>query len=161
MPIEIPKGGCLFCERVSGERDDWAVLDEDELMVSFMNDRQFEEGQALVIPRRHAPTLLDLTDEESDALLRSVRRLARAITEAFDPGGITLYQNNGVASNQEIPHLHMNVVPRRYGGGWGEGPPHIAALTRAEREARFQRRAGMPWERVEELAALVRQQIRS
>ena len=141
MPIELPEGPCIFCERVAGGRSDWAVIDEDELTVSFINPRQFEVGQALVIPRRHAPTLLDLTDAEAAAVLQHARRLAQAMVDAFDPDGITLWQNNGVASLQEVPHAHLHVVPRRYGSGYGEGPPHLAALSRAEREERFARNA--------------------
>ena len=141
MPFELPKGPCIFCERIAGERDDWAVIDQDELTISFVNPRQYEEGQSLVIPRRHAPTLLDLTSEEAAALLQHAQRVARAMVAAFDPDGLTLYQNNGVASYQEIPHVHIHVVPRRYGSGYGEGPPHLAALTRAEREERFAQEA--------------------
>jgi histidine triad (HIT) family protein len=152
MPIELPNGGpCVFCERVAGARDDWAVIAGDELTVAFVNPRQFEEGQLLVIPRRHAPTVLDLTDEEAGALMAAVRRLARALVDAFDPDGITIYQNNGVASWQEVPHAHVHVVPRRHGSGWGEGPPHIAALERGERDERFAR-STVPMERQRELA---------
>ncbi len=138
MPFELPQGPCIFCERVAGERDDWAVIAEDELTISFINPRQFEVGQALVIPRRHAPTLIDMTDEEAAAVIQHAQRIGRAIVAAFDPDGITLWQNNGVASLQEVPHAHLHVVPRRYGSGYGEGPPHLAALTRAERETRLE-----------------------
>ncbi|MEX0785800.1 MAG: HIT family protein [Dehalococcoidia bacterium] len=131
MPIELPKvDRCVFCERITGARDDWAIIDEDDDTIAFVNQLQFEEGQALVIPRRHAPTILDLTDEEATALMGAVRRIARALVDAFDPDGITIYQNNGVASLQAVPHAHVHVVPRRYGSGWGEGPPHLAALER-------------------------------
>ena len=153
MPFDLPQGPCIFCERIAGERDDWAVIDQDDLTVSWINPAQFEVGQALVIPRRHAPTLLDLTEQESVALMLSVRRIAQAMVAAFDPDGLTIYQNNGVASLQAVPHAHIHVVPRRYGSGWGEGPPHLAALTRAEREERFRRQA-VPIERQAELAAL-------
>ena len=34
------------------------------------------------------------------------------MTKAFRPDGLTIYQNNGVAAGQEIPHVHMHVVPR-------------------------------------------------
>jgi histidine triad (HIT) family protein len=139
MPIDIPEGDCVFCRRIAGQRDDWAVIDEDDLTLAFINPRQFEEGQSLVIPRRHAPTLLDCTDAEAAALLQHARRLGQAMVAAFDPDGITLWQNNGVASLQEVPHTHLHVVPRRYGSGFGEGPPHLAALTRAEREERTER----------------------
>ena len=155
MPFELPQGPCMFCERIAGERADWAVIDEDELTISWVNPRQFEEGQALVISRRHAPTLLDLTDEEASAVLRHAQRVAQALVAAFDPDGLTLYQNNGVVSYQEVPHFHMHVVPRRYGGGWGEGPPHLAALTRAEREERFQKQT-VPIEQQAALAERIR-----
>ena len=161
MPFDLPEGnGCLFCERIEGERDDWAVISEDDSAVSFVNPRQFEEGQALVIPRRHAPTLLDLTEDEAAALMRHARRVAQAIVDTFDPDGLTLYQNNGVVSYQEVPHVHMHVVPRRYNSGWGEGPPHLAALTRAEREERFRREA-VPIERQAELAERIRRELKS
>ena len=156
MPFELPQGPCIFCERISGERDDWAVIDEDELTISWINPAQFEEGQALVIPRRHAPTLLDLTDEEAAALMANVRRLAKAMVRAFGPDGLTLYQNNGVASLQAVPHVHFHVVPRRYGSGWGEGPPHIAALERADHERRFPKDARVPG-RLIELAGRIRE----
>lgn len=143
MSIEVPDVSCVFCARlsgggVSGARYEWAVIDDDELTVSFINPRQFEVGQALVIPRRHAPTLIDMTAEEAAAILQHAQRIARAMVAAFDPDGITLWQNNGVVSLQEVPHAHLHVVPRRYGSNYGEGPPHLAALSRAERETRLE-----------------------
>jgi histidine triad (HIT) family protein len=158
VPFDLPQGPCIFCERISGERSDWAVIEQDDLTISWVAPIQFEEGQALVIPRRHAETLLDLTDDESVSLMRHVRRIADAIVAAFEPDGLTLYQNNGVVSYQAIPHVHMHVVPRRYGGGWGEGPPHLAAITRAEREERFAKSA-IPLERLEALAERVRTEL--
>jgi len=151
MPIELPAGDpCIFCERIEG-RDDWAVIEAADTTITIINPAQFEEGQALVIPRRHAPTILDLTDEEAAALMLAVRRLARALVDTFDPDGLTIYQNNGVASLQAVPHAHVHVVPRRYGSGWGEGPPHLAALTQADQEERF-RQDALPLERQRTLA---------
>lgn len=161
MPFDLPEGDpCLFCERVAGRLDDWVVIDADDETISFVNPRQFEEGQACVIPKRHAPTILDLTEQEASSLMRSVHRLAKAMTDAFNPDGLTLYQNNGVASFQEIPHVHMHVVPRRYDGGWGEGPPHLASLDKGEREEQWRRRAA-PLERQKEVAERIRLHLRA
>ena len=134
MPIELAQVDCVFCERIAGDRDDWAVIEEAVDTISFVGPAQFEEGQSLVIPRRHAPTIIDLTNEEATAIMSAIRRLSHAIVDAYDPDGVTIYQNNGVASRQAVPHCHFHVVPRRYNGGWGEGPPHIAPLERAERD---------------------------
>lgn len=163
MPIQVPEGRCVFCERIEGTRDDWAVIEQDELTISFINPRQFEVGQALVIPRRHAPTLLDMTDEEASALINHARRVAQAMVVAFDPDGFTLWQNNGVVSLQEVPHTHLHVVPRRYGSGYGEGPPHLAALSRAEREQRLEQlmKDAVAIEEQTKLAAQIREGLRA
>ena len=108
----------------------------------------------LVIPRRHAPTLLDLTDEELAAVMHGVRRVADALVATYDPEGLTLYQNNGAVSLQEVPHFHMHVVPRRRGSNWGEGPPHIAPLE--SRDESLLRRVRITAEREGEVAARIR-----
>ena len=158
MPLELPAGPCVFCERIAGERDDWAVIAEDDAMVSFINPRQFEAGQALVIPRRHAATILDLTEADAGTLFQHAQRLAKAMAAAFDPDGFTIFQNNGVASLQAVPHVHVHVVPRRYGSGWGEGPPQLAKITRAEQDERF-RKDAIPIERLEALAEQIKQHL--
>ena len=99
------------------------------MTLTVVNWAQFELGQVYVIPRRHAPTLFDLTDGESEAVIHAVRRVADALLRAYDPDGLNLIQNNGVIADQHAPHFHMHVVPRRrVGSDWGNGPPHIAVL---------------------------------
>ncbi len=130
MPINDP---CYFCQIIEGKADRWNVIEQTDLTMTLLNGRQFETGQCIVLPVRHAPTLLDLVAEEDAAVMASARKITRAMVEAFSPEGILLYQNNGVGSGQEVPHFHLHVVPRRAGSDWGLGPPHIARL---EHEAR-------------------------
>jgi histidine triad (HIT) family protein len=119
---------CSLCELVSGRADRWPIIEETALTVTILNGRQFEVGQCLVLPRRHAPTILDLTDEEAAAVMTAARRIAGVMVAAFEPDGVLLYQNNGTGSLQEVPHFHLHVVPRREGSEWGTGPPHLAQL---------------------------------
>ncbi len=144
MPIEVPLGPggadrgknrvpgdpCYLCEVIAGRAEKAkAIVEETEATLTLVNWAQFELGQVFVIPRRHAPTLFDLTDEESVAVIQAVRRAADALVRAYDPDGLNLIQNNGVVAGQEAPHFHMHVVPRRkVGSDWGNGPPHIAVL---------------------------------
>jgi histidine triad (HIT) family protein len=104
-----------------------------DLTVTVLNGRQFEVGQCIVLTRRHAPTLLDLTPTEERAILSAAKRVAVVMNALFDPDGVLLYQNNGVGSGQEVPHFHLHVVPRREGSDWGIGPPHLARLQPAQR----------------------------
>ena len=133
-PFELPvMTPCVFCEMMAG-RVDMGLVEETDLTLTIVNIRQFEVGQVFVIPRRHAPTVLDLTGDESAALMDAVRRVSAALVKTYSPDGITLYNNNGLASMQEVPHFHMHVVPRRKSSLWGDGPLHLAALERRSRE---------------------------
>ena len=131
MPIHLPEmARCYFCEIIGGAADRWNAIEQDDLTLTLLNGRQFEVGQCIVVPIRHAPTLLDLRADEASAVVIAAQRAARALVDAFDPDGVLLYQNNGVGSGQEVPHFHLHVVPRRKGSDWGFGPPHLARLER-------------------------------
>jgi diadenosine tetraphosphate (Ap4A) HIT family hydrolase len=132
MPLQLPKGDpCYFCEIIRGHADRWNVIEQTESTLTVLNGRQYEIGQCIVVPIRHARTLLELADDEAAAVMRSAKRLAAAMLKAFSPDGLLLYQNNGLGSGQEVPHFHLHVVPRREGSDWGFGPPHLAKLKEA------------------------------
>ena len=151
MPMLDP---CPFCERVAGRGENRHVINSTEKTLTLLNPRQFEIGQLLVIPRRHAPTILDLTDEEAGEIMKTVRIAAAALVKTFNPDGITVYQNNGVASLQEVPHFHIHVVPRRKLSNWGSGPPHIATLQ--PKDGSMKQKVTVSWERAEEIASIIR-----
>lgn len=101
MHFPMPDGDpCFFCDIAAGRTHQWQIIDEDELTMTLLNGRQFEAGQSVVIPRRHAPTLLDLVDEEESAVMAAAKRLSRALVDAYAPLGVLLYQNNGLGSGQ-------------------------------------------------------------
>lgn len=119
---------CYLCEIVAGNSDGWNVIGQDDLTVTILNGRQYEIGQCMVLPRRHAPTLLDLNDLEGAAVMAAARRIMQVMVAEFVPDGVLLYQNNGTGSGQEVPHFHLHVVPRRPVSDWGVGPPNLAEL---------------------------------
>ncbi len=131
MPVGDP---CYFCQIVEGASHQWQIVDQCESTTTLLNGRQFEIGQCIVIPKRHAPTLLDLTELEGAAILSAARKLTQALVDAYSPDGVLVYQNNGTGSGQEVPHFHLHVVPRQSGSDWGFGPPH---LERLEKEGRL------------------------
>lgn len=125
---------CYLCEIVA-QSASWNVIDRTDLTVTMLNGRQFEIGQCMVLPRRHAPTLVDLTDAEEAAIMAAAKRVTKALIAEYAPDGVLLYQNNGVGSGQEVPHFHLHVVPRTPGSDWGLGPPHIARLENRDEPA--------------------------
>ena len=67
------------------------VLDAD-LTLTFVLPLRQQHGRLLVVTKRHAPTILDLSHEEAAAVMRDVRRMALAVTKAFGPDGVTIFQ---------------------------------------------------------------------
>ena len=117
---------CYFCERLA-TTPVVGLVEEHALTATLVNAREHQKGQVIVVSRRHAPTILDLSAEESAEAIRAAQRVARAIVGAFDIDGMLVYQNNGVASGQEVPHFHLHVCPQRFASSrWGNEPPHIA-----------------------------------
>ena len=132
--IELPlRDPCDLCEGIAGREEKWGVIEESDLTLTVINPWQFEVGQCCVITRRHVATLLDLSDEESSAIIASAKRVAQALVETYSPLGILTFQNNGVYSGQETPHFHFHVVPRQPGSDWGIGPPQLATFESAGR----------------------------
>jgi histidine triad (HIT) family protein len=128
MALPLPHmNPCFLCEAVS-QPSGWNVIDRNELTMTVLNYRQYETGQCMVLPTRHVPTLIELSEAEGTAIMLAARRIAEVLVAEFPTDGVLLYQNNGVGSGQEVPHFHMHVVPRTTSGDWGFGPPHIARL---------------------------------
>lgn len=89
---------------------------DSERVVAFMDLRAFHPGHTLIIPRAHIPDILALDDAAlAGELTAAVADVARAVQRAFAAEGISVWQSNGAAAGQEVPHLHFHVVPR-YGG---------------------------------------------
>jgi len=141
MPIEVPqRDTCAFCNNMSG-LNRFVVVEELEQSLAFLPARQHGTGHVLVIPRRHAPTLLDLDVSEAVAIMHQVHRVANAIAKAYDPAGLNVFQNNGVAAGQSVPHYHVHIVPSYAGDRPGrifrneefERRPHEELVEIAER----------------------------
>jgi histidine triad (HIT) family protein len=111
MPIEVPRPErCPFCTNIADSAH-MVLLEELAGTIAFLPPRQHGTGHVLVIPRRHAPTLLDLKSSEAIAIMRHVHRVANAIAKAYDPAGLNVFQNNGVTAGQTVPHYHVHIVP--------------------------------------------------
>jgi len=85
--------------------------------LAFMDAGQVNPGHVLVAAKGHAENLYELSDAQAGALLRTAACVARAIRDAYQPEGLSVYQANGKAAWQSVFHYHMHLVPRREGDG--------------------------------------------
>ena len=107
---------CVFCRIVAGQIPSTRVY-EDELTLAFMDIGQVNPGHVLVALKPHAENLYQLDDAQAAAVQRTAARVARAIRDAFQPLGLSVYQANGKAAGQTVFHYHVHLVPRHDGDG--------------------------------------------
>jgi ATP adenylyltransferase len=110
-----PRPGCLFCRVIEHPDDpdaELVVWRGDDALV-MLNRFPYNPGHAMVVPRRHVPTLEDLDETDTAALMAALRRTMKAIREVMNPQGFNVGANIGTVAGAGIPdHVHLHVVPR-------------------------------------------------
>jgi ATP adenylyltransferase len=102
---------CLFCNI-----DKSRIVSESDLCYAIADGFPVTKGHTLVIPRRHAETYFDLTDDEVMACNDMLRALRKSIL-ALDPSvkAFNVGMNAGEEAGQTIFHCHIHLIPRRAG----------------------------------------------
>jgi histidine triad (HIT) family protein len=111
---------CLFCRIAKGEVSASIVREDDEL-VAFSDINPQAPLHALIIPRRHIPTLNDLGTAD-EGLIGHMLRFAAAIAAEkgyADRGYRTVFNCNREAG-QSVFHIHLHLLAGR-GLGWPPG----------------------------------------
>jgi len=109
---------CIFCRIVAGEIPG-EIVAKDEHALAFLDITPLADGHTVVVPRRHVAAIEDMTETESQGLFAAVQRLAGPVRSAVGAAGSTIGINNGDATGQTIPHVHVHIVPRWTGDGAG------------------------------------------
>ncbi len=104
----------VFARILRGELPSYKVF-EDDATLAFLDIMPIAEGHTLVLPKARAVNLYDIGDDDLAAMMKSVRRVARAAKSAFGADGVMLQQFSEAAAGQSVFHLHVHVVPRREG----------------------------------------------
>ena len=107
---------CLFCAISAGKVPAHLVY-EDDRTVAFLDIHPSAPGHTLITPRTHAARIEGLSAEDAAALFAALHRLAKPIREAVGAEAATVGINDGPGSGQEVPHVHVHVIPRRRGDG--------------------------------------------
>lgn len=105
---------CVFCKIIAGEVPGQVVA-EDERTVSFMDINPATRGHALVVPRRHVGSLLEVGGEDLAAVALAAQRLAGRARDRLHADGVNLLNSCGRAAWQTVFHFHVHVIPRYEG----------------------------------------------
>lgn len=111
---------CLFCEIVAGRIPARVVYQDDEI-VAFHDITPQAPSHALIIPRKHITSILDLTPAD-DALIGSLVRKARDLAQqaGVAENGFRLIFNCGEDAGYSVYHIHLHLIGGRK-LGWPPG----------------------------------------
>jgi len=110
---------CVFCKLLSGELE-VSIVHQDTVCSAFMDIQPLTPGHVLVVPRRHAPDLANLHEEEGAQMFRVAQRVAAVLRRCgVRCEGVNFFLADGVAAGQEVFHVHLHVFPRYQGDGFG------------------------------------------
>lgn len=112
------KEDCIFCKIGKGEVDSEKIF-ETKNVISFLDINPRAPGHSLVIPKKHVETLPELEDELVSEIFQMTKKVEKLLKNSLAPDAFTIGINDGKAAGQEIPHLHINIIPRFKGDGGG------------------------------------------
>ena len=72
-------------------------------------------GHVLIATRVQRKLFADLLPAEVSDVWQLAQRVGGAVTRVFDAKGLQFAVQDGAASGQTVPHLHIHVLPRRPG----------------------------------------------
>ncbi|PHH81422.1 hypothetical protein CDD83_3582 [Cordyceps sp. RAO-2017] len=98
---------CIFCRIIKGEIPCMKLF-ESEKTLAFLDIGPLSRGHALVIPKHHGQTLVDIPDDHLIEILPTLKKLVTA-TGATD---YNILQNNGTIAHQQVHHVHFHMIPK-------------------------------------------------
>ncbi len=102
---------CLFC-KIAARQIPAHIIYSDDAVVAFLDIHPRAPGHTMVVPKRHAETVLEVASAEGGSLFAGVAATVRLLSRALRPDGFTIGINQGRASGQAVDHLHIHVIPR-------------------------------------------------
>ena len=109
--LHRPLMQCEFCKIIRGESNA-EILFSNRHAIAILDIRPIHYGHALVIPKKHCETFLDVPEAELHEVILAVKAVSSAIVNAFHPPGFNIFSNNGRAAGQSVFHFHFHVTPR-------------------------------------------------
>jgi len=101
---------CIFCQIAAGKIPG-ELLYEDEELVAFRDINPQAPTHLLIVPRKHIPSLAELSETDLPLIGRMVAAANRLAEEAgIKKTGYRLVINCGEEGGQVVPHLHLHLL---------------------------------------------------
>jgi histidine triad (HIT) family protein len=88
------------------------LLYENADAIAILDIRPIHFGHALIIPKLHCSTFLELPPESMNGIMEATRRVSEAMVQSLKLEGFNIFSNNGSIAGQSVFHFHWHVTPR-------------------------------------------------
>ena len=100
---------CIFCRIANGEIPT-KIITETNHSIVFLDAFPLTKGHTLVIPKKHHEKIQNMSSEENTDLFSTVHSVISKVDKLT--GATLMAVHNGKEAGQEIPHVHVHLVPR-------------------------------------------------
>jgi len=91
---------------------------EDKEILAFLDIHPHALGHTVVIPKKHAETVFDLSEQQNANLMNAIVKIMTKL-DRLHPDGFNTGWNHNPAGGQVVPHLHVHIFPRYNNDGGG------------------------------------------
>lgn len=109
-------GETLFTKIINGDIPA-SFIAKREHWVAFLDINPRALGHTLVVPREPRQRIRELSGPSQAALMHGVGEVTTRLCEHFGVEDCTIVIHDGPTAGQEIPHVHIHIIPRRAGDG--------------------------------------------
>lgn len=104
---------CLFCQ-IAAKTIPAKILHEGERLIAFDDVNPQAPVHILIVPRKHIPTGLDLTEEDRETVGDVFLLAAKLARERdIDAEGYRVVLNTNAGAGQSVFHLHYHLLGGR------------------------------------------------
>ncbi|SDU19837.1 HIT family protein [Stappia sp. ES.058] len=101
----------VFARILRGELPSQTVYEDDKTL-AIMDIMPRGDGHVLVVPKAPSRNILDIAEDDLNAVMATVQKVAHAVIKAFGADGTTIQQFSESAGGQVVFHTHVHVIPR-------------------------------------------------
>jgi histidine triad (HIT) family protein len=109
---------CVFCKIITGDIPAKVIMHNEKAM-ALLDAFPLAPGHTLVIPKSHYAKVQQMSEQDAMAVFEIVWKLAGAVETGSQVNASTIAIHNGSEAGQEVPHVHVHIVPRRIDDGAG------------------------------------------
>lgn len=110
---------CIFCKILRHELPASFVY-EDDLVSVFMDIKPVTPGHLLIVPKVHFEFISEVPEETLGRMFRVSKKINAALRNSgLKCEGVNYFLADGEAAMQEVPHVHLHLIPRFEGDGFG------------------------------------------